>query len=121
MNSVKVKVPQRLGDGLLFRLTQRFLEPTCQRITARFLGLDGLLEQRLASAGLVGENARRFGQLRFVTSLGFLVRDDSPEIGVHDQNCAAARTPELELALQLRHTHYSSCWLGIADTRVGVR
>src|SRR6476646_3319238 len=109
--SVEVKIPQRLGDGLLFRLAQRFLEPTCQRIAARLLRLDGLLEQRLAPACLLGENARRFGQLWLVTSLRFLVRDDPPEVRVDNQDCVTARTLELELAFQLRHARYCSWWL----------
>ena len=69
------------------------------------------------AARLFCEDPRRFGQLRFVTSFGLLVRDDSPEIRVHDQDCVAAGTLELELAFQLGHTDYSSCWL--CDSRVG--
>ena len=119
--SIEVEVAQRLGDGLFFRLAKRFLEAACQRIATRLLGLNGLFEQRLAAAGLVGENPRRFAELRLVAALGLLVRDDPPEVGVNDQDCAAAGTLELELALQLRQTNYSSWWLLVSGGSRGLR
>ena len=46
----------------------------------------------------------RFVQLRLVAALRLLVRDDAPEIGVDDEHRVAARTLQLDLALQLRHS-----------------
>src|SRR5438094_155978 len=84
--------------------SQRRLEASCQRVTARLLGFDRLLEERLAAARLVGKNARGFAQLRLVAALRLLVRDDTSEVGVDHEQRAAARTLHFKLAFQLRHT-----------------
>jgi len=38
--SIEIEIAHRLGDRLLFRLTQRLLEPLRQRIPAALLGVD---------------------------------------------------------------------------------
>ena len=51
-------------DRFLLRFLQRFLEPLRERVAARLLILDRLLEQRLAARRLLGQDALRFVQLR---------------------------------------------------------
>ena len=71
--------------------------------SARLLGLDRLLEQRLAPRRFGGEDALRIVQFRLVAALGLAVRDDAAEVRVDDQQRAAAGAVQLDLALQLRH------------------
>src|SRR5258705_8053692 len=89
-------------------MPQLFLEPSRERVAPRLLGFDRLFEERFAPPRLIGENARGLVQLRLVAALQFLMRDDPPEIGVHDEQRAAARTLHFDLAFQLGHTRYSS-------------
>ena len=79
--SVQIEIARRLRDRLLAcACLQRLLEAPRQRIAARLLGLDRLLEERLAARRLLGEDPLRLGQLGLVAALRLLVRDDAPEV-----------------------------------------
>src|SRR5262249_26252904 len=88
------------------RLAQRLLEPLRQRVAARFLRVDGLLKDRLAPRGLLGENPLRFGELRLVAALGLLVRHHATEVRVDHECRLAARTGDLELRFQPCHQRF---------------
>src|SRR3954471_17386508 len=60
---IEVEVPGRLGDRLVLRLAKRFLEAARQRVAARLLFGERLLEQCLAARGLLGQDALRVVQL----------------------------------------------------------
>src|SRR5437870_6721125 len=89
---VQIEIAHRLGDRLFLRLTQRLFEAAGQRIAARLLGFDRLLEECLAPPRLFGKNPRGFVQLRLVAALRLLVRNDTPEVGVDYEQRAAAWT-----------------------------
>ena len=79
---VEIEVARRLGDRLAVRLLQRLFEAARQRVAARLLGLDRLLEDRLAPRRLFGEDPLRVVQLGLVAALGLVVRDDPAEVEV---------------------------------------
>src|SRR5262249_44386343 len=103
---VEIEVSDRLRNRFLARLTQRLFEPLRQRVAARFLVVDRLLEDRFAPGGLLRENPLRFGQLRLVGALRLLVRHDPAKVRVDHERRLAARTCDLELRFQPCHQRF---------------
>jgi hypothetical protein len=94
----------RLRHRLLARLAQRFLEALRQRVAARLLGGDRLLERGFAPRRLLGEDTFGVAQLRpRPVAHGFAVPDDPLQVGVHHQGGAAARARNLEFGREFRH------------------
>jgi hypothetical protein len=102
--SVEIEIAGRLSDWFGARLPQGLFEPARQRVTARLFGLHRLLEDRFAPRSFLSENAVRLGQLWTEARLGFAMTDHASEVGIDDERRRAARTGDLELRLQLRHT-----------------
>ena len=101
--SVQIESTQRPGDRLVVRLPQRFFESARQRVAARLLGFDRLLEQRVTTRRFLREDALRIGQFGLVSALRLLMRHDPSEVRVDDQHRIAARTTDLDFALQFGH------------------
>ena len=80
-----------LVTGSLLRLLQRLFEPARERIVARLLSLDRLLEERLAPRRLRREDPRRIVQLRLVAALGHRVTDHATEVDVDRRATARSR------------------------------
>src|SRR5204863_3952252 len=88
------------------RLPERLLEALRQRITARFLGVDRLLEDGLAARGFLGENVLGFAELGLVAAIRFLVGDNASEVRVEDERGLTAGTNQLELRMQFGHQRF---------------
>ena len=89
---IEIEVTRRLGHRFIPGLLQRLLETPRPRIAARPLRLERLLKSGLTPGGLFREDTLRFAQLGLVSTLGFLVAHDSPEIGIDNENRLAAGT-----------------------------
>ncbi len=105
---VEIEVARRLGHRLLPSLLQRFLESTRQIIIPGALGLQRLLKQRLAARSLIGNNPGGLIKFRSLTAIRLAMRDNTSQVDINSHRGAAARTRELELALQLRHASHCS-------------
>src|SRR4029453_17363200 len=102
---IEIEVTRRLGHGFIPGLLQRLLETPRQRIAARPLGLERVLESGLTPGGLFREDTLCFAQLGLVSTLRFLVAHDSPEIGIDNESRLAAGTGDFQLRLQ-PHGHF---------------
>ena len=87
LTTVQSRSKSRVGlvIGSLVRLPQRLLEPLRERVAARPLGGDRLLEERLAPRRFVGEDALRVGQLRPIAAHRLDVAHDALQVGVDDE------------------------------------
>src|SRR3954463_10334422 len=102
--SVQIEVPQWLRHRFRPCLLQRLFESPCQRVVAVLLGIERLIEERLAPGGFIREDARRVAQLRLVPAVQLLVVNDAAQICVDDQRRLTAGALHLDFALQLRHS-----------------
>ena len=67
------------------------------------VGFDRLFEQCVATFRFLSKDALRVGQFGLVSALRLLMRHDPSEVRVNDQHRIAARTTDLDLALQFGH------------------
>src|SRR6516165_7555513 len=103
--SVEVEIARGLGDWLVARLAQGLLESLGQRVAAILLGRDRLLEERLASGGLLGEDLVCVVEFRAVCRRRLDVTDDAPQVRVDDERGRTARTRHFEFGCDLGHGH----------------
>src|SRR5205085_11835251 len=105
--SIQIEVPRRFGDGLLLRLLQGFLESTRERIAARPLGRDRLLEQRFAPRRFLREDALRVVELGTLAGGWLGVPHDAPQVGIDHELPPAAGALHFEFRLQVGHRRVS--------------
>ena len=100
LRSVEIEIARRLRDWLLARLLERLFEPFRQRIPARLLRRDRLLEDRLAARRFLREDPLGIAQLGPDAPLRLLMTNDTSQVHVDDELRLATRARNVELGLQ---------------------
>jgi hypothetical protein len=98
-------------------LTERLFEAARERVAAVALGIDRLLEDRLAACGLFGEDPLRLTELGLRAALRLVMRDHPAQIEIDHDRRLAAGTDDFELGLQACHDLHPSAGRGDRPSR----